>query len=248
MIRHLEVRWPDARAFAGRGGRPIRFLAVSDDVDPALGHEVNRAAIGQLDGIIGCGDLEPDYLAFLADAFHAPLAFVRGNHDRGGRWEESRRVAPGALRTGGLTRIGPLTLAALEWPGARTNEARRHEGRAWRDVVRLSVGLMVRRILGRGAPVLVLSHAPPRGLGDVGVDRYHLGYQAYRWFLDRFRPPLWLHGHVHPASVTDWRCTHGPTTVANVTGAVIVDLVPPDRSEGRPRDGGPGGGGEREPA
>ena len=57
MTRRLTVEWPDPEVFAARGGAPIRLLAVSDAPDPALEHEVNRQALGQLDGIVGCGDL-----------------------------------------------------------------------------------------------------------------------------------------------------------------------------------------------
>jgi len=64
-------------------------------------------------------------------------------------------------------------------------------------------------------------------VGDTASDPYHLGYAAYRWLLDRIRPPLWLHGHTTIAAVKDWRDAYGPTTVANVTGSVVVELVPP---------------------
>lgn len=247
MIRRLRVVWPDEALFASREGRPIRLLAVSDDIDAALGHAVNRAGLGRLDAIVGCGDLEPDYLGFLADAFHVPLAFVRGNHDRGGRWEESSGAAPRPLATGHLSRLEGLTIAALEWPGTRSDEALRHDSRAWWDVARLATSIASRRLTGRRGPILVLSHAPPEGLGDRAADRYHVGFAAYRWLLGRLRPPLWLHGHVPPASVSDWRCSLGRTTIANVTGAVVIELVPPG-SEGRPGDGRPGRGGEREAA
>jgi Icc-related predicted phosphoesterase len=83
-------------------------------------------------------------------------------------------------------------------------------------------------LLGRAAPVLVLSHAPPRGVGDHAANRYHLGYAAYRWLLEHLRPPLWLHGHVDPATITEWQTSLGPSIVANVTGSVVVDLVPPE--------------------
>ncbi len=228
MTRRLAVVWPDPRPFAGRDGRPIRLLAVSDDIDPALDHEVNRAALGRLDGIVGCGDLEPSYLGFLADAFHVPVAFVRGNHDRGGQWQHTVRDAPRPLPSGRLSEIGGVTIAPLEWPGIDSSSAAlRHESHAWLDVLRTARALLVRRLLGRVAPVLVLSHAPPRGVGDTTADPYHLGYRAYRWLLDRLRPPLWLHGPVTVACIRDWRDASGPTTVANVTGAVLVELLPP---------------------
>jgi hypothetical protein len=74
---------------------------------------------------------------------------------------------------------------------------------------------LARRLVRGQAPILVVSHAPPRGVGDHAANRYHLGYAAYRWLLDRLRPPLWLHGHVDPASKTDWKTSCGPTVVAS---------------------------------
>jgi uncharacterized protein len=228
LVRRLTVDWPDARPFAARGGRPIRWLAVSDDRDPALDHATNRAAIGAIDAIVGAGDLEPDYLGFLADAFAAPLAFVRGNHDRGGRWEDSvATLAPTPLRTGRVHDVTGLPVVALEWPGLRHRDRRRHDGSAWLECLGLALrGALARFAAGR-SPVVVLSHAPPRGLGDRAADPYHAGYASYRWLLDRWRPPVWLHGHVPPASVDGWRVTHDGSDVVNVTGAVLIEIRPP---------------------
>ena len=228
MTRRLTVEWPDPEAFEARGGAPIRLLAVSDAPDPALEHGANREALGRLDGIVGCGDLEPSYLGFLADAFHVPLAFVRGNHDRGGQWAAMSDEAPTPMTTGRLTELGGVTIASFSWPGlGRQHVALRDERTAWWDVIRAAWRLALRRLLGRGGPVLIVSHAPPRGVGDTASDPYHLGYAAYRWLLDRIRPPLWLHGHTTIAAVKDWRDACGPTTVANVTGSVVFELVPP---------------------
>ena len=230
MTRRLTVVWPDRRPFEGRDGAPIRLLAVSDAVDPALDHAINRDAIGRIDAVVGCGDLEPSYLGFLGDAFAVPVAYVRGNHDRGGHWSETAPRAPHHLPSGLLVEVGGITVAPFEWPGLRPDRALRDEWRAWRDVIRAERSLIVRRLRGRTAPVLVVSHAPPRGVGDEAADHYHLGYAAYRWLLERLRPPLWLHGHTTPASVGDWRARLGPSMVANVTGSVVVELVPPEAS------------------
>jgi hypothetical protein len=230
VTRRLTVVWPDEQPFRARHGEPIRILAVSDDVDPALEHAVNRDALGHLDAIVGAGDLEPSYLAFLGDAFKVPVAYVRGNHDRGGRWAETVRSAPSHLCSGDVVDVSGLTMAAFEWPGLNADRAPRDEWNAWRDVLRASRSLLLRRLTGRRAPVLVLSHAPPRGVGDHEANRYHLGYAAYRWLLDRVHPPLWLHGHVNPATIADWRERYNGSLVANVTGSVIVELVPPEEA------------------
>jgi hypothetical protein len=227
VTRRLTVEWPDERPFATRHGEPIRLLAVSDAVDPALEHAVNREAIGRLDAIVGCGDLEPTYLGFLGDAFGVPVAWVRGNHDRGGHWSETISRASRHLTSGQVVNVSGVTVAPFEWPGMHHEQAVRDEWRAWGDVLRAWRTLAIRRLIGRGSPVLVLSHAPPRGVGDHAANRYHLGYSAYRWLLERLHPPLWLHGHTDPASIADWRTNLGSSVVANVTGSVVVELTPP---------------------
>lgn len=227
MIRRVSIRWPDERPFRDRVGRPIRLLAASDVREPAMEVEANRLALEPLDGIVGCGDLDPRWLAFLADAFAAPLVYVRGNHDRGGDWDENRPVVPDPLRPGGVTRLAGVALAGLEWPNVDGTGNRRRPDLAWRHAVRLVWTSIRRRIGGAGEPLLVISHAPPEGSGDA-PDVYHRGFPAYRWLLRRLRPVLWLHGHTTTASVQTLETRAGPTTLINVTGAVLIELLPPD--------------------
>lgn len=220
MTRRIGLTWPDRRPFAARDGRPIRILATSDEPDPALDREVNREGLGRVDLVLGCGDLAPDRLAFLADAFQAPLVYVRGNHDRGCAWH-GETVAPEPVD--GLVRdvLPGLPLLGLPWPGRRDDPARRDTARAWRQ----ALAGRARALRPRSA-WLVFSHAPPAGSGDAPADPYHLGFAAYRFLLDRLTPPLWLHGHT-PLAGRDWHCRHGPTTLVNVTGTVLVELDPP---------------------
>lgn len=225
MTRRLQLAWPDDRPFRGRDGRPIRLLAASDVRDRALEFAENRAALGRIDGILGCGDLEPAWLGFLADAFHAPLVYVRGNHDRGGAWEEPEPGVPEPLASGRTTRLAGLLVAGFEWPGVREAGNARHPLRAWRDGLRLVAASAVRRVRrGRPEPLLVISHVPPRGAGE-GPDRFHHGFDGYRWTLRRLRPPLWLHGHTTTATVPALDVTAGPTRVVNVTGSVVVEIA-----------------------
>ena len=231
MIRRLTIPWPDDRPFRDRDGRPIRLLAASDEREPGLEVEANRARIEPVDAVIGCGDLDPKWLAFLADAFRAPLLYVRGNHDHGGDWDERHPVVPTPLSSGTTTTIAGLPIASFEWPGAGSSRNRRRPDLAWWDVLGLLRRLFVRRLgaprLHRPEPLLVISHAAPEGAGDA-PDLYHRGVPAYRVVLERLRPPLWLHGHTTTASVDSLVVRSGTTTLVNVTGAVLVELVPPD--------------------
>lgn len=211
MIRRLSL--PGSAS----DGATARLLAVADETERALDFEANRAALGRVDGVLGCGDLEPAYLAFLADAFHAPLLYVRGNHDRGANWGAGRPDLPQALGRGG-ERLAGVRVAGLSWPGDDRSQPMRDEGAAWRQSLATWLRL-------RGArPLVMLSHVPPRGLGDVPEDDYHRGFAAYRWLCGRLRPRLWLHGHTAPAAVSNWRVEWGATTLVNATGAVMIEI------------------------
>jgi hypothetical protein len=222
MTRRLRVTWPDGAPFAGREGRPIRILAVADESDHALDDARNRDQLGAIDLVVGCGDLSPEWLAFVGDAFVAPLVYVRGNHDERGPWPEPAGV-PVPAKGIDRTSVPGIPIVALPWP-TFTRDGARHDGLgAWRQVARLGVAAL----RTSRPPALVISHVPPRGAGDTPSDVYHAGYGAYRFLVDRLRPPLWLHGHTNLAAVTGWTAAHGPTTLVNATGSVLVELAPP---------------------
>ena len=230
MIRRLVIDWPDPRPFIGRSGRPIRFLAASDMKEPALEHAANRADLGALDGVIGCGDLDPDWLTFLADAFHVPLVYVRGNHDRGGEWEERPLRVPVWLEPGRVDRLAGIGLVGLCWPGLLEPGNRRRPWLAWRQSISIAIRILRSRLAGRREPLVVISHVPPAGVGDA-PDPYHQGFPAYRWLLGLLRPPIWIHGHTTTASVASLLEQSGETAVANATGAMLIELRPPAGAE-----------------
>ncbi|MGI8928874.1 MAG: metallophosphoesterase family protein [Candidatus Limnocylindrales bacterium] len=219
MIRRLSATLP-ARNGLRLGHpeqRPVRVLAVSDEMEPALEYGTNRNALLPIDAIIGAGDLKPEYLDFLADAFRVPLLYVRGNHDRGGGWNEEITHVPEPM-DGSWHDVAGLTVAGLSWPSDRGDRAVHDDNAAWRQVAARYLRLRSPR------PDIIVSHVPPLGLGDTPEDHYHRGFAAYRWLAERLRPVLWIHGHTSPAAATNWWVGHGPTTLVNVTGAVLLEL------------------------
>jgi uncharacterized protein len=226
MTRRVSLQWPDPRPFEGRGGEPIRLLAASDEHDRALDFASNREGLGRIDLVVGCGDLSPEALAFLGDAFLAPLVFVRGNHDRGGPWPQPPLVP---IASEGIDRrsLAGIPLLALPWPSDYRAPARRDDGSAWWQVLSI---LKARLLVPPRHPWLVFSHVPPRGAGDTPTDAYHVGFAAYRTVLDRVAPPLWLHGHTSTAVAPTLEIEHGPTRLVNVTGSVLVELLPPSQT------------------
>ena len=216
------MEWPDPAPFRNRDGAPIRILAVSDVLEPTLTDARNRDAVSPVDLIVGCGDLDCDELAFIADWFNAPMIYVHGNHDAPEQWLRHADICPEGIQSTAILRRSGLSIAGLTWPGVRGKGATRSERVAWSQAMRLAT-----RRLGHLDPMIVLSHVPPLGAGDVLTDAYHRGFKGYRWLLERLEPTLWLHGHTPLAATTDWKLRVGPTTVVNVTGAVVLDLLPP---------------------
>jgi Icc-related predicted phosphoesterase len=217
LIRRISLSLPAESLQAEGDVRPIRLLAVSDEQEKAFDFEVNRTAIEPIDAVIGAGDLEPDYLDFLANAFRAPLLYVRGNHDRGSNWTALGERLPHPLDERPEV-VSGITLAGLSWPGEIAERALHDDRAAWRQAISFFVKRRVKR------PLVMVSHVPPLGLGDTPEDLYHRGFAAYHWLCRRVQPVLWLHGHTSMAAATDWRTSWGGTTLINVTGAVLVEI------------------------
>lgn len=225
MTDRLSVRWPDPAPFARRDGRPIRILAISDEPDPSLDSARTREAVGPLDFIVGAGDLQPEYLVFVADAFGVPMHFVRGNHDIGAAWGHSeRRHLPEPMQDGRIVAEDGIRL--LGFSGSpRYNE---------RGMQVSSLGMWLTVIWAwmrtlRTRPLLVVTHAPPRGVND-DHDLAHRGFTSFRWLARRLTAPLWLHGHTALVrrGIDDRSATLGDTLFYNCTGATLVELLPPD--------------------
>ena len=222
MTGRLVVPWPDPGLFAARAGEPLRMLAISDEREPSLDALRTRDALRPIDLIVGCGDLQPEYLTFLADAFCVPLIYVRGNHDVGAAWRhEQRESLPAPLVDGRVhEELGLRVIGFSGSPRYNDRELQFSESTMWLR----SIAAGIRR---PKAPILVISHTPPRGMNDDD-DLPHRGFTAFRWLADRLAPPLWLHGHTALVRTgLDDRCVrHGDTLFYNCTGATLVELVP----------------------
>ena len=152
MIRRLTIDWPDARSSpTATAGRSAGWSCPTSAIRPSSTSSTATASAA-IDTVVGCGDLEPDYLGFLSDAFGVPVEYVRGNHDRGGRWARVGR-GPGAgtrCRPAAWHRVDGVDLVALEWPGVRHGDRMRHDRTAWADILRAALGRLPGWRIGRG--------------------------------------------------------------------------------------------------
>ena len=188
----------------------MKILVISDMVSPYYWDFFNKNKLKDIDCIISCGDLHPEYLSFLATFAHGPVFYVRGNHD--GMYdrkppegcisiEDQIEVFQGIriLGLGGSMRYHPNLTHQYSEKEMRTR------------VRRMKLPIMRKK----GFDILV-SHAPARGLGD-GDDLPHQGFQIFRNMLDAYEPKYFIHGHVHlNYNSGEQRCrSYGKTTIIN---------------------------------
>jgi len=205
-------------------------LAVSDEVDEGLYADLGPVRCAEI--VVACGDLPFDYLGYLMNGLDVPLVFVPGNHDpdlSGYRFSRA-----------GLTLRAGMP-ARAPWPDGAVN--------ADRDVVEVAglcfAGLggcrrygdgpnqysdrqfarrahaLRRRARWRRRHVdVLLTHAPPKGVGD-GTDPVHQGFAALHGLVAALQPTALLHGHVLPCDAQT-PTTQAPTAQATTGQATTA--------------------------
>lgn len=212
----------------------VRVLVIADEEAPSLHVQTLRDLAPDL--VLAAGDLPWHYLEYVGSCVDAPMVFVPGNHDpaieraRTGRQDafDSDGLLCDGLRPHGATnadlrvveeaglRIAGLGGCVRYKPGPHQYTQSQYDRRARR---------LLRRAK-RGGPVdVLLTHAPPFGLGD-GDDQPHEGIEALHTVLAALEPSWHLHGHIHPygRQMPDRRV--GPTTIRNVIPWRMVDIDP----------------------
>lgn len=215
----------------------VRVLAVSDEIDEGLYEDTSRA--GQVDLIVSCGDLPFDYLGTLMNALEAPLVFVPGNHDPDVSGYRTSRAGltvraglpatqpwpAGAINADGrVVAVAGLTIAGLGGsPRYREGPNQYTEAQQGGRGLRLRWRIWWHRRRRHQPLDLLLTHAPPRDIGDRD-DRPHQGFRCLRRIAERTRPRMLLHGHIHPYGESPEDHRLGSITVRNVVGWHLFDV------------------------
>ena len=167
----------------------LKLLSVADAVDPTLHRQAGRQPFAEIDVIISCGDLPPEYLSRLSHAFNAPLYFVGGNHDirykdklpQGGRHLHAR-----------VERIKGLNFLGLEGSRWYNGGPYQYTEGQMRGIIRR----LRPTLWWQGGLDVVVTHAPPRYIQDA-EDLCHRGFRSFRWLIDKYQPTFFIHGHIH---------------------------------------------------
>ncbi|MBB4912019.1 metallophosphoesterase family protein [Actinophytocola algeriensis] len=209
-----------------------KLLTVSDEIVEFLWTERVAERFGSVDLVLAAGDLPFDYLDFLASALDRPLVFVPGNHDadlsgysrRRGLWLASGFPARYPGPDGAVNADGRVVEAAGLRIAGLGGSIRYNDGpNQWteRQQARRAAKL-VRSARGRPVDVL-LTHSPPLGVGDRD-DPPHRGFACLHTVVERLKPTIFVHGHIHPHGQPVPDRSMGETRVLNTVGYRILDV------------------------
>ena len=201
----------------------MKILSVSDVVKPRLLQHPDSDSFADIDLILSCGDLPPEYLARLVNFFKAPLYYVRGNHDI--RYAETPPAGCSDLH-GRLVKNRGINILGLEGSHWYNGGPYQYEEWQMRSIIRR----LRPTLWWRGGVDVVITHAPPRHIQDA-EDPCHKGFECFRRLIQKYRPAYFIHGHIHrefsdPAK----RITiFDRTKVVNTYGYYLLEIQnPPD--------------------
>ena len=194
----------------------MKILIIADAEAGSLWDYYTPDKLENIDLILSCGDLKPEYLTFLVTMAHCPLLYIHGNHD--GIYQ--RRQPEGCIciedQIYEYKGIRILGLGGSCWYSGGPHQYTQKEMR--RRVQRL--WLKLRRKKGFD---ILLTHAPARGIHDE-ENTAHMGFEIFCNLLEKYTPKYHLHGHVHLNYGRNPRVTqYQETTVINGYGFYILD-------------------------
>lgn len=209
----------------------MRILAISDEPSQKLWGSRCREALEGVDLILSAGDLPPSYLSFLTCFTSAPVIYVHGNHDdiyekkppEGCLCADGKILLIGGVRIlglGGSFRYRPDCVNMYTEPEMQSR------------ILNLR-----RKLRATGGFDILLTHAPIRGVGDEDHPS-HRGFECFGPLLDRYRPAVMVHGHMHQAYTAFFQRerTYNGVPVINASTEYTFDLPEtPNRREPTPR-------------
>ncbi|MDD6211659.1 MAG: metallophosphoesterase family protein [Clostridiales bacterium] len=167
----------------------MNILTLSDTESPYLWNMHQPIHLRHVDLILSCGDLDPDYLSFIATYNHAPVLYVHGNHDD--RYSTHPPEGCFCIEDQIYCHLGVRILGLGGSIRYRQGENQYTETEMCRRIQRLWFSLRC----NKGFDIL-LTHAPAFGVGD-GADLPHRGFQCFHHLLKQYEPAYMVHGHTH---------------------------------------------------
>ena len=229
----------------------MRFLCVSDQIDPLVYATNNTDRYGDVDAVLCAGDLSMEYVDFIVTTLGKPTFFVFGNHDleefdfykHGGAsspFEATLNKHHGGdyasnkmYRCKNLTfdlpngKKTPLLICGVSGSMRYNNGKDQYTNTEMLlQLIALIPSLLWNKLRWGRYCDIFLTHASPRHIHDR-EDPCHKGFKCFNWFIKKFEPAMLIHGHIHLYDLQAVRKTVvGKTTVMNAYSHIIVDFNP----------------------
>lgn len=196
----------------------MKIMFLADQAVPTLWEHLDRRKLEGVELILSCGDLPAEYLSFLTCFTHAPILYVHGNHD--GKYEKKPPEGCICIEDKVYVHEGVRILGLGGSMCYNRGPHQYTELQMWRRVKKLFFRLW----FTKGFDIL-LTHSPALGLGD-DTDLAHRGFEIFLQLIDKYRPRVMAHGHVHQSYRFDFKRErkHGDTLVINACGCYVLDL------------------------
>ena len=196
----------------------MRILLLADKPERRLWDELDRRKLEGVDLILSCGDLPASYLSFLTCFTQAPILYVHGNHDV--RYEKDPPEGCICIEDTIYVHEG---VRILGLGGCMRYNMRPHQYTEKQMAKRIRK-LWLKLWWHKGVDILV-THAPAYQLGD-DQDLCHRGFVCFRRFMEKYRPKLMAHGHVHQSYRFDFQAERAymDTRIINACGHYYVDI------------------------
>jgi Icc-related predicted phosphoesterase len=191
-----------------------------------------RQVAGDVDLILGCGDLPYYYLEYIVSMLDKPMYYVHGNHDpleehtpsgeritgpSGGIDLDGRIINCNGYLIGGLQgciRYKPHA------PFQYTN------WEMWLKVLALVPRMVFNQVVKGRAMDIFIAHSPPMHIHN-GSDHVHRGFTSFLWLLQHFKPRYMFHGHQHVYNQDEITVTtYYETVIHNIYPYKIIELEP----------------------
>ena len=168
----------------------MKILVLSDQESLSLYEHYAPEKLADIDLIIACGDLKPEYLEFFSTMTNNTIVYVLGNHDK---WYPKKKA-------GGCICIED---EIFEYKGIRIlglGGSMRYHPEAPCQYTEQEMHRRIKKLFWKlrrtkGFDILV-THSPARGVNDM-EDLPHQGFSCFRELMEKYQPKYFIHGHVH---------------------------------------------------
>ena len=195
----------------------MKILFISDEESKYYWDYYSPDKLEDIDLIISCGDLAPQYLSFLVTLSHVPVLYIHGNHDEcylstppeGCVCIDDDLIVYNGIRItglGGSMRYRPGTFQFTE------RQMRRRYTK------------LKRKLFLKGGVDILVCHSPAKGIND-GEDLPHTGFSVFKEIMTKYKPKYFVHGHVHKAYGHEFKRydKFGNTIIVNACERCVID-------------------------